>query len=117
MNTVEYRGRADPRDHLKSLDQLLAWCELSGLIDAGESRVLRELAGRSPVACERMLKQVSQLREAGREALGSKLKGAVDASAVEFLRKRIERAARSVVVTLDGSGTSFKREHPIDGFG
>jgi len=117
VNTVEYRGRSDPRDHLKSLDQLLAWCELSSLIDAGESRVLRELADRSPVACERMLNEVSQLREAARKALGSKLKGAADASAAEFLRKRVERAARSVVVTLDGSGTSFKREHPIGALG
>lgn len=113
MNTVEHRGRQDPGDHLRSLEQLLGWCQLSGLIDGEEGEYVRDLAGRSPAASERMLEEVRQLREQGRNAMRAKLNGLVDHRAANLLRKRIERAARRVHVVVDSCGTHFKREHPL----
>lgn len=116
MNTVEYRGCSDPKDHLKSVEQLLTWCESTELIDRCEGDYLRELGRGSPADCERMRRDAARLREAGRKTLGAKLNGLVGSQAVNFLRNRIERAARGVKVVLDGSGTGFRREHPISGF-
>ncbi|MCL6698601.1 CGNR zinc finger domain-containing protein [Sphingomonas sp. NSE70-1] len=116
MNTVEYRGRFEPGDRLNSLDRLLAWSEMAGLIDQDESRDLRRLASERPGNAERALRDIAHLREEARNALGARLNGKIDLKAMEFLRARVERAARGVRVMVDNDGISFKRGHEAGGF-
>ncbi len=116
MNTVEYRGQLEPRDRLTSLERLLTWSEMAGLIDCSESRGLRQLARDFPDNAERALQNIAELREEARKALGARLNGAIDADAMEFLRARVERAARGVRIVFGSEGTSFRREHELGGF-
>ena len=116
MNTVEYRGATDPRDHLKSVGQLLRWCELAELLDKGEAGYLRELARHQPRAGEDALRGTIELREVGRKVLAGKIRGEAHARALDVLRHRIELAARRVEIVVDESGTGFVRKYRIAGF-
>lgn len=116
INTVEYRGRTEPKDRLITIDRLLSWCEIAGVIDGQESSDLRNLLQTDREAGQAALQEVRNLREAARKALGAMMNGTVDATALELLRARIERAARAVRVTIDDSGSKFTRREDAAGF-
>jgi len=40
LNTVKYRGKADPQDKLESLADIIEWAQIAGLLSAGEAKTL-----------------------------------------------------------------------------
>jgi predicted RNA-binding Zn ribbon-like protein len=40
LNTVKYRGKADPQDRLESLADIIEWAQIAGLLSAGEAKTL-----------------------------------------------------------------------------
>src|SRR5271170_7622664 len=63
VNTVEYRGRAEPGDRLSCFDALARWSTVAGLISGAELASITATARRS-VGATRAYRSVIALREA-----------------------------------------------------
>jgi predicted RNA-binding Zn ribbon-like protein len=63
-NTVGNHASADPRDHLATYADLVAWAERVALLPAPAAARLRALAERDPAAAEAVHGQAVELREA-----------------------------------------------------
>ena len=63
-NTVSWRHRAKPIDHLKDYDGLLEWSVPAGLFNTGRARELRNAVPRHPERVADIFKRIRAVREA-----------------------------------------------------
>lgn len=64
VNTVGWRGRREPMEHLRSYDDFLAWSRIAGLLQGTEQAKLRRLSRQRPSDAQDALRRVQALREA-----------------------------------------------------
>lgn len=69
LNTVEWRGSANPVERLVDHAEVIAWSAAAGLVDAAEAAALAEAAAASPGAAEASRAALLGFREAAREIL------------------------------------------------
>jgi predicted RNA-binding Zn ribbon-like protein len=99
LNTVKYRGAADPQDKLASLADVIAWAQISGLLAAGEAKRL-SLQTRDIKVATRVHREICAFREQVRILFEStNPKDAKTARAVS--RVEAEISALRPVATID----------------
>jgi predicted RNA-binding Zn ribbon-like protein len=74
-NTKSLRPTREPREDLRSYDDLVAWGLQAGAIDAADAVSLRALAARSPRASRAALERARDLREAVFEVFSAVARG------------------------------------------
>ncbi|MBE9555203.1 MAG: ABATE domain-containing protein, partial [Proteobacteria bacterium] len=63
LNSVKYRGRADPMDTLRSYNDVVDWVELVQVIDGHEAETLRGLAAEDPETSGAIFRDICIFRE------------------------------------------------------
>jgi predicted RNA-binding Zn ribbon-like protein len=120
VNTLDWRFRErEPDELLASYDDLLGFCEQSGLLAARQARQLRRST--SPNAANRVLREVRETREALAEVFYSQLDGRNPAGAAVRALETFFQEARahqrlswsSRRFTWDWSEAENKPEFPL----
>jgi len=71
VNTVCWRGRAQPEDRLPDIPALLSWSLAAGALEKAEARELADEAARHPRLAAQALARARALREAGHRVLSA----------------------------------------------
>lgn len=112
LNTVKYRGRADPQDRLGCFDDIVNWAALAGVIDDSETQILDDLAKEHPVRANEIYLDICQFRENLRQALSSENKlSDLQKSAVKEVEKSIEELRPTVLIDI--KSRTLSRNFPI----
>jgi predicted RNA-binding Zn ribbon-like protein len=64
INTVSWRGRETPEEHLNTYQDLLNWSILAGILDEDKVRNLSREGSIQPEAAKRVLERAIEIREA-----------------------------------------------------
>jgi predicted RNA-binding Zn ribbon-like protein len=105
VNTVSWRGRAEPQEWLVSYDDLADWAGGAGVVSPAMARRLRRAARRRPAAAATALRQARHLREAIYRAFSRQAAGKAPAqSDLELIQAAYAGAVRRAkVVTPTGT--------------
>ena len=112
LNTVKYRGRADPQDRLGCFEDIANWAALAGLIDDSETQTLDDMAKENPVRANNIYLDICRFRENLRQALSSE----IDLSDLQKLAvKKVEKAIEELrpTVLIDIKSRTLSRRFPI----
>lgn len=71
VNTVCWRGRAQPEDRLTGIEALLSWSLSAGAVDKAEARELADEAVQHPRLAAQAVARAQALREAGYRVLSA----------------------------------------------
>jgi len=106
LNTVDARGEAGQREHLRGYRELLRWMGRAGVMDAAE---LRRPAAAEPRAAACVLVEVIELREAAHRIVAARASGRpATRSDVARVRKAIETARAARVLKWNGRGFALR---------
>ncbi len=103
LNTVKYRGAAEPGDRLRSYADCLGWAHVAGLVSDEEAAAMADV---DQAEARRCLRQIITLREAAR-----RLFDGADPEAAALVARRIE--ALRPVVHIDPASGALSRSIPL----
>ena len=103
LNTVKYRGAAEPGERLRSFADCLRWARVAGLVSEAEVAAMPDVDGAEAEHC---LRQIITLREAAR-----RLFDGADPQAAALVARRIE--ALRPVVHIDPASGALSRSIPL----
>ncbi len=103
LNTVKYRGAAEPGDRLRSYADCLRWAHVAGLVSDEEVAAMPDVDRAEARHC---LRQITTLREAAR-----RLFDGGDPEAAALVARRIE--ALRPVVHIDPASGALSRSIPL----
>ena len=112
LNTVKYRGAADPQDKLASLADVIAWAQIAGLLTSDEAEKL-SLQARDTKGATRVHREICAFREQLRILFASSNPGdAKTARAVSRIEAEI--SALRPVATIDQNSGVLSRHIEVN---
>lgn len=115
INTVGWRGRPEPTEHLRSYDDFLVWSQIAGLLGDTERRTLGRRSRRRPSDAEDALRRVRAVREALYQLLVDR--GASrppKASAVRLVNRELARAPDRCRLAIRGGRLAWATDSASD---
>jgi len=109
LNTVKYRGRAQPGDRLNSFADIVRWAHLAGLITSPEGARLERV---SPDTAARLCGEIVALREQARR-LFPRADARNDVRAAADVAREI--SALRPVARIDPKSGALSRHIPLNG--
>ena len=115
LNTVKYRGEADPRDRLESYSDAIEWAEVAGLLSTAEAKRLSRQATKTASA-NSLRREICEFREAVRVLFATKHQN-VARTTRAILRVEAEISALRPVATIDRKSGALTKEIVISDAG
>lgn len=75
VNTVDWRGRAEPQEFLNSYQDLLLWAIHAGILTRGESKILTKQSEKKPSEARAVVEKARILRESLYRIFNSRAEG------------------------------------------
>jgi predicted RNA-binding Zn ribbon-like protein len=108
MNTVSWRGKEEPEDHLSSFHDLIHWGQKTGILLEQDADTLLRNAADHPAEAENVLKQAIELREALYRIVSSVVQGVTPFKKdLSMMNKRLSRAMSHANIVKTETGFSW----------
>jgi predicted RNA-binding Zn ribbon-like protein len=105
INTVSWRGREIPEEHLNTYQDLLNWSTLADILSEDEVQSLSREGSIQPEAAKRVLKRAVELREAIHRIFSAKIsKGLASEADLIALNRELREALTRLRLSLEGDG-------------
>jgi len=117
VNTLDWRLSDSPEDRMGSYEDLLAWSEHSGALDARAVDSLRRAAKQSPRESDRAYRRALELRELIYRAIEAVMHGSrPDRKAIDGLNAFVKRTSARTLLGWTVQGYAWKSRQGTNGF-